>query len=128
MPLHTTIQYNGWVSKENPNGYTTEHGIHSQFESVLVAANLGVGDVQPLVPAGAMVLSDPFADYVAYLRTSHQLVERVYQLEKAGGFKNAGCVESRRFTAERLTAGATMLRDMIYTAWINSAKPVPSRG
>ncbi len=42
MPLHTTIQYNGWVSKENPNGYTTEHGIHAQFESVFVAANLKV--------------------------------------------------------------------------------------
>ena len=27
-----------------------------------------------------------------------------------------------RFTAERLAAGATMLRDMIYTAWLDSAQ------
>ena len=27
QPLHTTIQYNGWVGP-NPNGYTTQHGIH----------------------------------------------------------------------------------------------------
>ena len=34
QPLHTTIQYNGWIGP-NPNGYTTEHGIHSQFETAL---------------------------------------------------------------------------------------------
>jgi hypothetical protein len=36
----------------------------------------------------------------------------------------AGTAESREFTAERLAAGASMLRDMIYTAWVESAKPV----
>jgi hypothetical protein len=46
-------------------------------------------------------------------------------LEKVGGFVGAGTPESREFTAERLAAGASMLRDMIYTAWIESAKPVP---
>jgi hypothetical protein len=49
----------------------------------------------------------------------------VYQLEKAGGFVGAGTGESREFTAERLAAGASMLRDMIYTAWLESAQPVP---
>ncbi len=127
MPLHTSIQYNGWVGKENPHGYTTEHRIHSQFESTFVAANMKSADVQPLVSANANILADPFADYIAYLRKSNQLVERVYQIEKTGGFDNAGSAESRRFTADRLAAGATMLRDMIYTAWVNSAKPVPPR-
>jgi hypothetical protein len=51
-------------------------------------------------------------------------VEKVYQLEKAGGFTGAGSAESREFTAERLGAGASMLRDMIYSAWLESAKPV----
>ncbi len=32
-----TIQYNGWTGA-NPNGYTTEHKIHSQFESMFVMA------------------------------------------------------------------------------------------
>jgi hypothetical protein len=48
----------------------------------------------------------------------------VYQLEKAGGFAGAGSAESREFTADRLAAGASMLRDMIYTAWVDSAQPV----
>jgi hypothetical protein len=67
---------------------------------------------------------DIFDAYVAYLRHSKTYVEKVYQLEKAGGFVGAGTPESRAFTAERLAAGASMLRDMIYTAWLESAKPV----
>ncbi len=52
-------------------------------------------------------------------------VEKVYQLDKVGGFIGAGTPESRAFTAARLDAGASMLRDMIYTAWIDSTQPVP---
>jgi len=66
-----------------------------------------------------------FDAYVAYLRQSATYVEKVYQLEKAGGFQGAGTPESREFTADRLAAGASMLRDMIYTAWLESAKVVP---
>ena len=43
QPLHTTIRYNGWVGP-NPNGYTTEHHSHSQFESDCVAANISAKD------------------------------------------------------------------------------------
>jgi hypothetical protein len=68
---------------------------------------------------------DIFDAYVAYLRRSKTYVERVYQLEKAGGFVGKGTAESREFTAERLGAGASMLRDMIYTAWVESAKAAP---
>ena len=62
---------------------------------------------------------------MAYLRQTKTHVEKVYQLEKAGGFTGKGTAESREFTAGRLAAGASMLRDMIYTAWLDSAQPVP---
>ena len=39
QPLHTSIQYNGWVGP-NPKGYTTQHTIHGQFESAYVAQNI----------------------------------------------------------------------------------------
>ena len=68
---------------------------------------------------------DLFDNYVAYLRHTSTYVEKVYQLEKAGGFVGQGSAESREFTAERLAAGASMLRDMIYAAWQESGKPVP---
>ena len=125
QPLHVTIQYNGWTG-ENPNSYTTEHKIHSQFESVYVAANVNFPkDVAPLVVKEPKLLGDVFEDYVKYLRHSESLVEQTYQVEKAGGFAGAGTPEGRAFTDERLAAGATELRDMIYTAWVRSADPVP---
>jgi hypothetical protein len=124
MPLHTSIHYNGWVGKENPNGYVTSPGIHSQFESEFVHRNLKPSDVAPLMQP-AKALADPFEDYVSYLRASHTLVEKVYQLEKQQGFVGAGSPESRQFVASRLAVGASELRDMIATAWTLSAKPAP---
>jgi hypothetical protein len=125
MPLHTTVNYNGWVGKENPNQYVTSPGIHSQWESVFVHRDIKAADAEPFM-APVKTLNDPFEDYVAYLRVSYGLVERVYQLEKAHGFEGAGTPESRQFTAERLAAGASELRDMIVTAWEASARPVPA--
>jgi hypothetical protein len=124
MPLHTSINYNGWVMP-NPNGYTTEHHIHSLFESEFVHANVKLQDIAPLIPAQAVVLGDVFNDYMAYLRHSNSLVEQTYQLEKAGGFAGAGTPEGKAFVDQQLAAGATELRNMIYTAWVKSAEPVP---
>src|SRR5216684_1328426 len=120
QPLHDTSQYNGWTGP-NPNGYTTEHKIHSQFESAFVVAAAKSADVGSLVAAAKpKVLNDEWADYLAYLRHSNSLVERTYQLEKAGGFNGTGTAESVAFLDERLAAGAIELRDMIYTAWVRS--------
>ena len=124
QPLHTTIQYNGWVGP-NPHGYTTGHKIHWQFEGPFVAANLREPEVRAKMTPLRPIDGDIFDAYVAYLRHSATYVEKVYQLEKVGGFVGKGTPESRGFTAERLAAGASMLRDMIYTAWLESAKPVP---
>ncbi len=126
QPLHVTTQFNGWTGA-NPNGYTTDHNIHAQFESTYLSANIKASDVAPLVqasPAKALE-GDVFDDYMQYLRHTHSLVEKVYQLDKAGGFKDAGTPEAKSFTEERLAAGAIELRDMIYTAWLRSADPVP---
>jgi hypothetical protein len=124
QPLHVTIQFNGWTGP-NPNGYTTEHKIHSQFESSFVSANVKSADVSSLVAAAEpKVLADEWTDYVDYLRHTGTLMEKTYQIEKAGGFTGAGTPEGKAFTEERLAAGAIQLRDMIYTAWVRSADPV----
>jgi hypothetical protein len=126
MPLHTSIQYNGWTGP-NPNGYTTEHHIHSLFESTYVHANIKHDDVARLVAASKpeALKGDIFDAYMAYLRHSSSLVEKTYQLEKTGAFAGAGTPEGKAFTDERLAAGAIELRNMIYTAWVRSAVPVP---
>jgi hypothetical protein len=124
QPLHVTVQYNGWTGP-NPNGYTTSHQIHHLFEGPFVAANIHAPDVEPLMTPARAIPGDMFDAYVAYIRTTATYVEKVYQLEKAGGFVGAGTPESRSFAASRLAAGASMLRDMIYSAWVDSAQAVP---
>ena len=120
-PLHTTVHHNGWVGP-NPKGYTTGNTIHWKMEGIFVADNLKQLQFANLVPPQPQQLADPFEDYLKYLRESHQYVETVYQLEKAGGFDGAGTAASREFIRQRLAAGATMLRDMWYTAWVQSGK------
>jgi methylenetetrahydrofolate--tRNA-(uracil-5-)-methyltransferase len=127
QPLHTTINYNGWVTIDNPEAFTRHHGIHSQFETDFVSANLRARDVASLIPA-ARVLDAPFQDFLLYLLTTHAQVAQVYRFDKQGGFDGHGSAASRSFTAERLAAGATMLRDMIYTAWIDSVRTKPDSG
>ena len=123
-PLHTTVNYNGWTTA-NPSGYTTEKTIHSKMESEFVAANHRQLQFAALVPDKPTKLENPFQDYVAYLRKSHGYVAQVYQLEKAGGFAAAGTPESRQFIEQRMAAGAAMLRDLWYTAWLDSAVDPP---
>jgi hypothetical protein len=118
QPLHTTVQYNGWIGP-NPHGYTTERKIHVQFETEFVNNNVDGDDVRRFVHSAAP-LGDVFVGNVAYIRDSNRYVERVYQLDKAGGFTSAGTAESRRFVAERLAAAVTMLDSMWLTAWQNS--------
>lgn len=123
QPLHTSIQYNGWQGP-NPNGYTTDHQIHWAFEGPFVAAQIHESDIAAKMTAAKAIDGDMFDGYMAYLRQTATHVEAVYQLEKAGGFIGKGTPESRQFTTERLAAGASMLRDMIYSAWIDSGIPV----
>jgi hypothetical protein len=121
QPLHTTIQYNGWVGP-NPNGYTSEHKIHALFETTYVAQNIAAKDFSDLVHAPER-LTDPFQQYVAYLRESNRHVETVYALEKAGGFSGKGTPEAFTFTTRRLAAGSQMLLNLWFTAWLDSAIP-----
>ena len=123
QPLHTTIHYNGWVGP-NPNGYTGQHTIHGQFETAYVGANIKASDFAGMVMSPKK-LADPLADYIAYLKESHGLVENVYALEKDGGFASKGTAAAFDFTARRLAAGSQMLLNLWYTAWMESAAPAP---
>ena len=126
QPLHLTYRYNGWLGS-NPHAYTAQRHIHAQFESQFASANVKAEDVAGLIHADASVLRDVFSDYLTYLRSSRSLYEQVYQFEKEGALTGAGTADSRRFVAARMAAGATELRDLIYTAWVRSAEPLPSR-
>jgi hypothetical protein len=127
QPLHTTINYDGWALKDNPQGFSTVHGIHGRFEGPFVAANIHEADVAKDMTAPKLISGDIFDNYVAYLRHTATQVDAVYTFDKSGAFENAGTPESRAFAAERVAAGASELRDLIYTAWDESGKPTGDR-
>lgn len=119
-PMHTSIQYNGWVGP-NPKGYSTQHDVHSKMETVFVNNNPEVTHISDLV-GKPVYLEHPFEDYVAYLRGSQAKIEQAYSLEKQCGFDGRGTPESREFIRQQLGRGAQMLLNMWYTAWVDSAK------
>lgn len=123
QPLHTTVHYDGWIGP-NPGGYVTAHGIHSQFETKFVKDNFTEKDFADAVHE-ATQLKNPRADYIAYLKESNSLVEPLYKLEKTGAFTDKGTPEGREFVKQRLAAGAQMLANMWYTAWMESAVDPP---
>jgi hypothetical protein len=127
QPMHTTVHYDGWVGPENPNGYRTEKGLHYEFEGPF-AAQFQAKDFAPMVHLATRVDGAPRDAYRAYLNESLLLVEPLYKIEKAGGFKannNTGTPEAREFTVQRLAAGAQMTANLWYTAWLESAVDPP---
>jgi hypothetical protein len=123
MPLHDTINIAGWKARANPNGYTTQSGIHHQLELIADAAieQHIITDKQILpMMSPPKVLDDPFASTLAYLEAEGRFAEAVYQEEKSGRLLKAGTPEFDRFIARRMAEGGSMLRDMIYTAWVHS--------
>ena len=123
QPLHASVHYDGWTGP-NPNGYVTAHGIHSQFETKFVKDNFTERGFADDVHE-ATQLKDPRADYIAYLKESNSLVESLYKLEKTGAFADKGTPEGREFVKQRLAAGAQMLANLWYTAWMESAVDPP---
>lgn len=119
-PHHTTIHHNGWVG-ENPRGFTTERDFHRRFESVYVGENIEIDDVRGGVFSDAQAFQDVREAVWQFLEASNELVERLYELdlEEAFGPDTQG-IEHRAFAVDRLAAGAEMLRDLWWTAWISS--------
>lgn len=123
-PAHTTIHYNGWVGA-NPNGYATDNRFHGRFESAYVQTHVKLDDILLAVAPAAKVLPSLRPAIVAYFLQTHANVERLYQLDKAAPFNaETTAPESRSFTVTRLAAGAGMLRDLWYTAWMTSVVPL----
>jgi len=120
-PAHTTVHYNGWTG-ENPKGFATDRAFHGRFETAYVQVHIEVTDVQPRVDLNVRVLADLRREIIAYIRRSNAQVERLYTLDRGDAWGiDTRSAESKAFASERLAAGATMLRDLWWTAWVTSA-------
>ena len=120
QPLHVTMHHHGWVG-DNPMGFATDRSIHRKFEDEFVRLNIKGDEVSKMAGSSAN-LPDPFQSVVRHLRASHALVPDLYELERKGAFASAA-PEGRTFVLERLKAGAQMLADLWYSAWVQSANP-----
>lgn len=121
-PHHTTKHYNGWTG-ENPNGYTTDNRFHGRFESQYVQAHVREGDVRAALTAPAQAFPGIRPAVLSYLARTNQLVDTLYALDKVATFRpETTTPEQKAFAVSRMAAGAAMLRDLWYTAWVTSAR------
>lgn len=120
-PHHTTWNYNGWVDP-NPKGYATDCDTHARFEQQFVSHAITLSDLHLAAP---QLRTDYFATALEMVRASNKLVEPLYALDRDGAFALFGPVSpaGRDFAAARLSAGGSLLRDLWWSAWRNSASP-----
>ncbi len=125
QPLHNSKHHDGWEG-DNPKGYTRDPEIHSRFESTyvdLIAAN--EQDVLRYVNAKPRHFDDPWTAILDHMIEARSFAEDVYRLDLRGAFANRDDAEAKKLVYTRLASGATFLRDLAYTAWIESAKDDP---
>jgi hypothetical protein len=124
QPLHTTIHFNGWSpNAPNPRGFSLERDLHARFESAFVSANMELKDFTDQMRPRPRKIRNVRQEVWEYLFSSNDRVVRLYELEQEYGFVPEEPTEqTRAFTAERLAAGADMLRSLWWTAWVESAE------
>ena len=126
QPLHDTIHHDGWQGPD-PKGYTRDSKIHGRFESQYVdAIALTEADILPRIGKPGHLQGDVFDLILAHLDEAGSNVEGIYKLDKRDAFADAHDPEAREMVYSRTAAGARMLRDLVYRAWLESALPAPS--
>lgn len=127
-PMHTSVHIHGWNSSvPNLHGYTSAD-VHSRFESVYVDRAISPSDVAALVDDKPRLLGDWLREAEKYIGETNSHIEELFIFEKQapfGGGKEPEAAAS--FASARLAAGAGMLRDVWYTAWIRSREPLPGK-
>ncbi len=138
QPHHTTIHFNGWNASgaqqaPNPEGFSVERDFHARFETGFVRAHVRYEDVRRRMPRRALEIGTP--DQVgeavrAFLLETHDQVPALYRLENTSRFDPEGSATDDQvdFTADRLAAGATLLGALWWSAWLDSARPIPNEG
>ncbi len=125
QPHHTTIHFNGWsAGAPNPEGFSNNRSFPSRFESAFVEAHVTQADVDGQAGRGspASVAGAARAAVWAYIEESHSHVVQLYRLDRDIGFDPSAPLkaETRDFAASRLAAGADMLADLWWSAWLES--------
>lgn len=119
-PHHTSINYNGWV-EPNPESFPFDCDTHSRFETQFVSRVMELSAITPRLRE-VTPRKDYFETALAFIKESNALVDTLYRIDRDGGLTGGGTAESREFAADRMAAGASLLRDLWWSAWLNSAE------
>lgn len=123
QPQHDSVHHDGWYGP-NPKQYTTDPRVHGRFESVFVdLIQLTDADLIPLMEKPKL-LDDPFATVVAHLDDASTHIEEVYIFDKTGALADKTNQPAARLVKTQLAKAATLLRDLTYTAWVESGRPM----
>lgn len=121
-PHRTSKHYNGWT-EENAQGFTTVTWLHGRFESQYVQAHIRDADVRATLPAPAHTFPGIRSAVLSSLARTHQFVDTLYAIEKVATFRPENTTPVQKaFAVARMAAGAAMVRDLWYTAWITSGR------
>ena len=124
QPLHVTIHHDGWQGPD-PKGYTRDPKVHGRFETQYVEAiSLKEEDIVDRVGPPGHLTGDVFDSILTHLDESGANVETIYKLDKRNAFADVHDQEAREMIYSRTAAGARMLRDLVYRAWLESALPI----
>jgi hypothetical protein len=138
VPLHTTLNYDGQLTEQN--------GLHALWESTVPELNIETYNL--LQRKKARYIRNLPKQIFKTLRTSHQMLDEVFEMEKQAsvGFTDEQKfriqvrrgVKVKRFTTEfaraygaklggtvnkRLLETSQMIADCWYTAWVDAGKP-----
>jgi hypothetical protein len=122
-PHHATIHHNGWLGV-NREGFAFDCGTHSRFESRFVTRAATTNDVVPKL-ATPKLQKDYFASAIAMIHDSNGFVRDLYTLDRDKAFDPIRPVSAsgKDFATTQLARGASMLRDIWWSAWKNSERP-----
>jgi len=128
QPMHMSIQYNGWSeTTPNPKNYTKDRGLHSRYEAAFVNAAIEIAAARSKVQSPQR-LTNVWDSIKQYLTQGFGDLEPMYELEKTGEFNpQQPRAKGTEFIATELARAGTMLSSLWYTAWLNSAEPVPGQ-
>lgn len=123
QPLHVTSHHDGWNPQvePNPDGYTTQRGIHSRFETRFVEAAVRPRDVAARLQPAQLLQGTPLHLADAFCRQTNQQVRPLYTLDRDHKLDpQTPSDEGRTFAVGCVASGAQFLRDIWYTAWTRS--------
>jgi hypothetical protein len=127
QPMHDSIYSDGWRGP-NPKGYAQDGKIHGRFESQYVELiGLNESDIAARIGQPGHLNGDVFDLLLGFLDTSGNRVEAIYAMDKRNAFANRNDAEAREMVYSQTAAGARMLRDLVYRAWLESGLK-PTKG